>query len=56
LKYAYLERDGKLPIIISALLTNEQEQKLLQVIKDHKRAIGWTLADIPGISPFFLNA
>jgi len=29
LKYAYLERDGKLPIIISALLTNEQEQQLL---------------------------
>ena len=33
--------------------TDEQEQKLLQVIKDHKRAIGWTLADIPGISPSF---
>ena len=32
LKYVYLERDGKLPIIISALLTDEQEQKLLQVI------------------------
>ena len=53
LKYAYLERDGKLPIIISALLTDEQEQKLLQFIKDHKRAIGWTLADILGISPSF---
>jgi len=53
LKYVYLERDGKLPVIISALLTDEQEQKLLQVIKDHKRAIGWTLADIPGISPSF---
>jgi len=25
LKYAYLERDGKLPVIIFALLTNEQE-------------------------------
>jgi len=53
LKYVYLERDGKLVIIISALLTDEQEQKLLQVIKDHKRAIGWTLANIPGISPSF---
>jgi len=53
LKYAYLERDGKLPVIISVLLTDEQEQKLLQVIKDHKRAIVWTLADIPGISPSF---
>ena len=53
LKYVYLERDGKLPVIISALLTDEQEQKLLQVIKDHKRAIGWTLVDIPSISPSF---
>jgi len=53
LKYAYLENDGKLPIIISALLTDEQEQQLLQVIKDQKREIGWTLADIPGISPSF---
>ena len=53
LKYVYLERDGKLSIIISALLTDEQEQNLLQVIKDHKRAIGWTLADIPSISPSF---
>ena len=33
LKYVYLERDGKLPVIISALLTDEQEQKLLQVSK-----------------------
>ena len=54
LKYGYLDRDGKLPVIISALLTDEQEQKLLQVIKDHKTAIGWTLAGIPGISPSFL--
>jgi len=53
LKYVYLERDQKLPVIIFALLTDEQEQKLLQVIKDHKRAIGWTLTDIPGISPSF---
>jgi len=53
LKYAYLERDGKLLVIISALLIDEQEQRLLQGIKDHKRAIGWTLADIPGISPSF---
>ena len=53
LKYAYLERDGKLPVIISVLLTDEKEQKLLQVIKDHKREIGWTLADILGIGPSF---
>jgi len=51
LKYVYLEEENKLPVIISTSLTAEQEQRLLQVLKKHKKAIGWTLADIPGISP-----
>jgi len=51
LKYAYLEKKEQLPVIISTALSDEQEQKLLQVIREHKKAIGWTLADIPGISP-----
>jgi hypothetical protein len=51
LKYAYLECDKKLPVIISSNLNFDQENKLLQILKKHKKAIGWTLADIPGISP-----
>ncbi|XP_050890130.1 uncharacterized protein LOC127095493 [Lathyrus oleraceus] len=51
LKYAYLESDEKLPVIISSNLDSDQENKLLQVLKKHKKEIGWTLADIPGISP-----
>ncbi|KAL2326301.1 hypothetical protein Fmac_025359 [Flemingia macrophylla] len=51
LKYAYLEDDEKLPVIISTSLMVDQEEKLLQVLKKHKKAIGWTLANIPGISP-----
>ena len=38
-------------MIIFASLAAEQEEKLLLVLKKHKKAIGWTLADIPGISP-----
>jgi len=38
-------------VIIFASLAAEQEEKLLLVLKKHKKAIGWTLADIPGISP-----
>ena len=38
-------------MIISASLDAEQEEKLLLVLKKHKMAIGWNLADIPGISP-----
>nr|KYP37913.1 Retrovirus-related Pol polyprotein from transposon 412 family [Cajanus cajan] len=51
LKYAYLEDDEKLPVIISTSLDVVQEEKLLHVLRKHKKAIGWTLADIPGISP-----
>jgi len=38
-------------MIISTSLAAEQEQKLLLVLKKHKKSIGWTLEDIPGISP-----
>jgi len=51
LKYAYLEKKEQLPVIISTALSDEQEQNLLQVIREHKKAIGWTVANIPGISP-----
>ncbi|XP_070005954.1 uncharacterized protein [Nicotiana sylvestris] len=31
----------------------EAEEKLLRVLREHKRAIGWTMSDIRGISPAF---
>ncbi|XP_027364507.1 uncharacterized protein LOC113871611 [Abrus precatorius] len=51
LKYAYLEAKERLAIVISTKLDGNQEKKLLKVIKRHKRAIGWTLTEIPRISP-----
>ncbi|KAM1672234.1 hypothetical protein ACFXTN_037149 [Malus domestica] len=33
------------------LLSALEEEKLIRVLKEHKTAIGWTLADIKGISP-----
>ena len=52
LKYAFLEEnDESYPVIISSSLTSEQEKKLLKILREHKSAIGWTLADIKGISP-----
>jgi len=32
-------------------LTGDKEKKLLCVLRDHKITIGWTIADIKGISP-----
>ncbi|KAM1302527.1 hypothetical protein ACFX2H_013448 [Malus domestica] len=51
LKYVFLGEDQTLPVIISSSLTAQEEDKLLRVLKEHKSAIGWTLADIKGISP-----
>ncbi|KAJ9541561.1 hypothetical protein OSB04_028067 [Centaurea solstitialis] len=51
LKYAFLEHPGKLPVIISSSLDPDQEEELVQMLKQHKKAIAWTIADIKGISP-----
>ncbi|KAL0437663.1 UNVERIFIED_CONTAM: Retrovirus-related Pol polyprotein from transposon opus [Sesamum radiatum] len=51
LKYVFLESDSSLPIIASSDLTALQEDKLKRVLKEHLTAIGWSLADIKGISP-----
>ena len=50
-KYAYLGLGETFPLVISAALNEEQEGKLLCVLRDHKSAIGWTIANIKGISP-----
>nr|KYP61763.1 hypothetical protein KK1_016273 [Cajanus cajan] len=51
LKYAYLEDEERFPVIISTYLDVDQEDRLLHVLRKHKKAIGWTLEDISGISP-----
>ncbi|RDX87049.1 hypothetical protein CR513_31529, partial [Mucuna pruriens] len=40
LKYAYLDREQQLPVIIANNLHQEQEDKLLEVLRQHKKAIG----------------
>lgn len=51
LKYAFLDSEQQLPVIIASNLLLEQEDKLLEVLKQHKKAIGWKLSDLPGINP-----
>ncbi|KAL5537987.1 hypothetical protein UlMin_045695 [Ulmus minor] len=51
LKYAFLGPSETLPVIIASDLDNEQEDKLIDVLKDHREAIGWKIEDIKGISP-----
>ena len=51
LKYAFLGETGKLPVIISSSLEEDQEARLVQMLKQHTKAIGRTIADLKGISP-----
>ena len=51
LKYAFLGVEETFPVIISSSLESDQENKLLDILRTHKTAIGWTIADIKGISP-----
>ncbi|CAN6716412.1 unnamed protein product [Malus baccata var. baccata] len=50
LKYVFLGDDETLPVIVSSSLTAHEEEKLIRVLQEHKTTIGWTLADIRGIS------
>ncbi|RDX78886.1 Retrovirus-related Pol polyprotein from transposon gypsy, partial [Mucuna pruriens] len=43
LKYAYQDDDQQFPVIIANNLHWEQEEKLLQVLRQHKKAIGLNL-------------
>ncbi|RDX94083.1 Retrovirus-related Pol polyprotein, partial [Mucuna pruriens] len=51
LKYAYLDSEQQLPVIVASNLLPEQEEELLKVLRQHKKAIGWKLSDLPGINP-----
>ncbi|RVW21672.1 Retrovirus-related Pol polyprotein from transposon 297 [Vitis vinifera] len=50
LKYAYLEEDKQCLIVISSTLTIHQDC-LLEVLRRCKKAIGWQISDLKGISP-----
>jgi hypothetical protein len=38
-------------MIIASDLIDAQEEELLNVLREHKEAIDWTIEDINGISP-----
>ncbi|XP_015960156.1 uncharacterized protein LOC107484059 [Arachis duranensis] len=51
LKYAFLGTTDSFPVIINSSLIEEEEGKLLNVLKAHKDALGWTIDDLKGIRP-----
>ena len=52
LKYAFLEPEKAKPVIISAALTENEEHKLLKILRKYKEAIAWLIKYLKGISPF----
>ena len=51
LKYEFIEPEKRKPVIISAALTEVEEQKLLEILRKYKEAIAWSIEDLKGISP-----
>ena len=51
LKYAYLELLKSKPVIISARLSEGEEQKLLKILKNYQESIAWSIDELKGISP-----
>jgi hypothetical protein len=51
LKYAYIDDKNIYPIIISAKLSGKEEERLLEILRKHRGAMGYTLNDLKGISP-----
>ncbi|XP_015962983.1 uncharacterized protein LOC107486922 [Arachis duranensis] len=51
LKYAFLGDNQEFPIIIASELSSQEEEKVIEVLRKHKKAIDWSLGDIVGIDP-----
>ena len=51
LKYAFLDEEKAKPVVISSTVDIKQEERLLEVLKKNKEAIGWTLTDLKGLDP-----
>ncbi|KAL4366766.1 hypothetical protein GQ457_05G020870 [Hibiscus cannabinus] len=51
LKYVYLGANDTLPEIISSQLNANKELSVVNLLKQYKKAIGWRMAYLKGISP-----
>ncbi|CAM8941541.1 unnamed protein product [Rhodiola kirilowii] len=51
LRYEFLGPNSSLPIIVNSSLNDVETSKLLDVVRKHKDAIGYSIDDLKGISP-----
>ena len=50
LKYKFIGLAKSLLVIIASNLADAQEEELLDILRERKEAIGWTIEDVKGIS------
>ncbi|GKB72184.1 hypothetical protein Tco_0933596, partial [Tanacetum coccineum] len=53
LEYAFLQENNQLPMVTSSALSTVEKARLLKVLRNHKGAIAWSIADIKGIDSSF---
>ena len=51
LKYRFLDNTNRFPVVINAKLSGEEEEELMKVLKEHRKAFGYSMDDLKGISP-----
>jgi len=55
LKHVFFRPDESLLVIIASDLNQDQQEKLIDLLRENKEALGWTLGDIKGISPLIMQ-
>ena len=55
LKYVHLGPRASHRVIVASDLTSVQEAQLVDVLQQHKSALGWTISNLKGISPAICN-
>jgi len=50
-----LEKGKSKPAIISRSLFEDEERRLIQVLKVNQEVIGWALFDLKCISPYYMH-
>jgi hypothetical protein len=53
LKYEFLGPDKTYPVIVSDELSPEENEKLLNLLRKHRKVIGYSINDLKGLSPAF---
>jgi hypothetical protein len=51
LKYKFLDETNRYPVIVSTNLSEKEEEQLMMVLKMHRKAFGYSLDELKGISP-----